>query len=236
MLTEDGEHFIVNGEKKWATSAAFAGVLTVVAKQKIKDPKTGKEKDGITCLIVTPDMPGVEIYSRNRAKCCIRGTWQGRIRLTNVKVPRANVIHKEGKGLSVALTCLNIGRCTLAAGMVGAAKSAMKQATKWAKYRYQFDRPIFEFEQVQEKVATMTAYVYAAEAMLYMTTGMVDRKDEDIMLETAICKVFCSEMGFKAVDHAIQIMGGDGTMAENEVERLWRDSRINRIVEGANEV
>jgi alkylation response protein AidB-like acyl-CoA dehydrogenase len=112
----------------------------------------------------------------------------------------------------------------------------MKQATKWAKYRYQFDRPIFEFEQVQEKVATMAAFCYALEAMLYMTTGMVDRKDDDIMLETAICKVFCSEMGFKAVDHAIQIMGGDGTMAENEVERLWRDSRINRIVEGANEV
>jgi hypothetical protein len=189
-----------------------------------------------TCLIVTPDMPGVEIYSRNRAKCCIRGTWQGRIRLNNVKVPRANVVHKEGKGLNVALTCLNIGRCTLAAGMVGAAKSAMKQATKWAKYRYQFDRPIFEFEQMQEKVATISAYCYAAEAMLFMTTGMVDRKDEDIMLETAICKVFCSEMGFKAVDHALQIMGGDGTMAENEVERLWRDSRINRIVEGANEV
>ena len=236
VLTEDGEHFIVNGEKKWATSAAFAGVLSVVAKQRITDPKTGKEKDGITCLIVTPDMPGVEIYSRNRAKCCIRGTWQGRIRLNNVKVPRANVIHKEGKGLNVALTCLNIGRCTLAAGMVGAAKSAMRQATKWAKYRYQFDRPIFEFEQVQEKVATIAAYCYAAEAMLYMTTGMVDRKDEDIMLETGICKVFCSEMGFRAVDHAIQIMGGDGTMAEYEVERLWRDSRINRIVEGANEV
>jgi acyl-CoA dehydrogenase family protein 9 len=236
VLTEDGKHFIVNGEKKWATSAAFAGVFTVVAKQRITDPKSGKEKDGITCLIVTPDMPGVDIYSRNRAKCCIRGTWQGRIRLKDVKVPRENVVHKEGKGLNVALTCLNIGRCTLAAGMVGAAKSAMKQATKWAKYRYQFDRPIFEFEQVQEKVATMAAYVYAAEAMLYMTTGMVDRNDDDIMLETAICKVFCSEMGFKAVDHALQIMGGEGTMAENEVERLWRDSRINRIVEGANEV
>ncbi len=235
-LTDDGEHYILNGEKKWATSAAMAGLFTVMAKQKIRDPKTGKEKEAVTALICTPDMPGIDIFSRNRAKCGIRGTWQARIRFTDVKVPKANLLHKEGKGLNVALTCLNIGRCTLSAGMVGAGKAAMEQGAKWAKYRYQFDRPIIEFEQIKHKIATMAAYCYAMDAMLYMTTGIVDRQDEDIMLETAICKIFCSEMGFRTADLALQIMGGEGYMTENELERLWRDSRINIIVEGANEV
>jgi len=230
-LSEDGSHYILNGEKKWATSAAMSGLFTVMAKQKMDD---GKER--VTALICTPDMEGIDIFSRNRSKCGIRGTWQARIRFTNVKVPRENLLHKEGKGLNVALTCLNYGRCTLSAGMVGAGKAAYEQAVKWAQYRYQFDRPIIDFELIQDHIAAMAAYVYAMEAMLYYTTGIVDRGDEDIMLETAACKVFCSEFGFWSTDRALQVMGGEGYMTENLVERLWRDSRINRIVEGANEV
>jgi acyl-CoA dehydrogenase family protein 9 len=235
-LTPDGKFYILNGEKKWATSAAMSGLFTVMANQMVKDPETGKEKKKVTALICTPDMEGIDIFSRNRGKCGIRGTWQARVRFTNVRVPRDNLLHKEGKGLNVALTCLNYGRCTLSAGMVGAGKSAFEQAVKWSQYRYQFDRPIGEFEQIQSKVAIMAAYCYAMDAMLYMTCGIVDRKDDDIMLETAICKVFCSEYGFRTVDHALQVMGGEGYMTENVVERLWRDSRINIIVEGANEV
>jgi acyl-CoA dehydrogenase family protein 9 len=231
-----GNFFIVNGEKKWATSGALSGLFTVMAKQRIKDPKTGKEKDAVTALICTPDMEGVEIFSRNRSKCGIRGTWQARIRLTNVKVPRENLLHKEGRGLNVALTCLNYGRCTLSAGMLGAAEFAYEQAGKWAQYRHQFDRPIGEFDQVREKLARMAAYTYAMEAMLFMTTGFLDRHDEDIMLETAVCKVFCSEFGYRTVNDALQVMGGESYMTENHVERAWRDSRINIIVEGANEV
>ncbi|MFN9077048.1 MAG: acyl-CoA dehydrogenase family protein, partial [bacterium] len=235
-LSADGTHYILNGEKKWATSGALSGLFTVMAKQKITDPKTGKTKDAVTALICTPDMEGVDIFSRNRSKCGIRGTWQARIRLKNVKVPKENLLFKEGKGLNVALTCLNYGRCTLSAGMLGAARFSYEQATKWAKSRHQFDRAIGEFDLVQEKVARMAAYVYAADAMLYMTTGFLDRHDEDIMLETAMCKVFCSEMGYRTVNDALQIMGGESYMTENSVERIWRDSRINIIVEGANEV
>ncbi len=235
-LSEDGEHYILNGEKKWATSGALSRLFTVMARQTFTDPETGKTREGITALICTPDLEGIDIYSRNRSKCGIRGTWQARMRFTNVKVPVSNRLHREGKGLNVALTCLNYGRCTLSAGMVGAAKAAMEQGIKWAQYRYQFDRPIAEFELIQSKIATMSAYIYAMDAMLYTTTGFVDRGDEDIMLETAVCKVFCSEMGVRTVDHAVQIMGGEGYMTENEVERHWRDSRINTIVEGANEV
>jgi len=229
-LTDDGEHYIVNGEKKWATSGAIAGLFTVMGVQKIDG------KDRVTALILTPDMEGVDIFSKNRSKMCIRGTWQARIRFNNVKVPKKNLLHKEGKGLGLALTCLNYGRCTLSAGMLGGAKTAMDQSIKWSQTRHQFGRPISDFELVQQKIAKMSAYCYAMDSMLYMTTGMLDRHDTDIMLETATCKVFCSEMGWRTVDNALQIMGGEGTMAENELERIFRDSRINTIVEGANEV
>jgi alkylation response protein AidB-like acyl-CoA dehydrogenase len=235
-LSPCGNFYVVNGEKKWATSGALSALFTVMAKQRIKDPKSGKEKDAVTALICTPDMEGVEIYSRNRSKCGIRGTWQARIRLVNVKVPKENLLHKEGRGLNVALTCLNYGRCTLSAGMLGAAEYAYEQAAKWAAYRHQFDRPIGEFDQVREKLARMAAYTYAMEAMLFMTTGFLDRHDEDIMLETAVCKVFCSEFGYRTVNDSLQVMGGESYMTENHVERMWRDSRINIIVEGANEV
>ena len=235
-LTECGEYYVINGEKKWATSAAQSCMFTVMAKYKMTDQKTGNTIERFNALIVSPDMKGVEIFSRNRSKCGIRGTWQGRIRFTNVKVPRENLLHKEGKGIAVALTCLNWGRCTLAAGMVGAGAVAYEQAIKWAQYRYQFDRPIGEFELMKERLARMGAFCWAMDAMLYVTTGMIDRKDEDIMLETAACKVFCSEYGFRCTNEAMQVMGGEGYMTENEIERLWRDSRINPIVEGANEV
>ncbi|MGY8756495.1 MAG: acyl-CoA dehydrogenase family protein, partial [Phycisphaerales bacterium] len=123
-LTECGQYYIINGEKKWATSAAYSCMFTVMAKYKMTDPKTGKTKEKFNAVIVSPDMEGVDIFSRNRSKCGIRGTWQGRVRFTNVKVPRENLLHEEGKGIVVALTCLNWGRCTLAAGMVGAGAKA----------------------------------------------------------------------------------------------------------------
>ncbi len=230
-LSPDGEHYILNGEKKWATSGAISGLFTVMAKQKMEG---GKEK--VTALVCTPDMPGIDIFQKNRSKCGIRGTWQARIRFTNVKVPRWHLLHKEGRGLNVALTCLNYGRCTLSAGMIGGAKRAMEQSIKWSQKRYQFERPLADFELVRQKIARQSALCYAMDSVLYMTTGMLDRHDDDIMLETAICKVFCSEMGWRSVNDAVQIMGGEGYMTENEVERIFRDSRINTIVEGANEV
>ena len=230
-LTEDGEHYILNGEKKWATSGAISGLFTVMAKQKMEG---GKEK--VSALVCTPDMEGVDIYSKNRSKCGIRGTWQARIRFHNVRVPKANLLHKEGKGLNVALTCLNYGRCTLSAGMLGSASRCKDQAIKWSRTRYQFQRPLSEFDLMQQRIANMSALCYAMDAVLYMTTGFLDRKDDDIMVETAICKTFCSEMGWRVVNDAVQIMGGESYMTENEVERAFRDSRINLIVEGANEV
>jgi alkylation response protein AidB-like acyl-CoA dehydrogenase len=227
--------YILNGEKKWATSGALSRIFTVMAKQTIKD-KSGKEIEKVTALVCIPEMEGIDIFQKNRSKCGIRGTWQARIRFTNVKVPKFNLLYQEGRGLNVALTCLNYGRCTLSAGMLGGARRAMDQSIKWAQARYQFGRPLSDFELVQKRIAHMAAMCYAMDAVLYMTTGMLDRHDEDIMLETAICKVFCSEMGWRCVNDALQLMGGEGFMTENEIERIFRDSRINTVVEGANEV
>ncbi|MDA1028027.1 MAG: acyl-CoA dehydrogenase family protein [Bacteroidetes bacterium] len=230
VLSDDGSHYILNGEKKWSTSGALSGMFTVMAKQEIDG------KDKVTALICTPDMNGIDVFEKNRSKTGIRGTWQARIRFTNVRVPKENLLHKEGRGLIVALTCLNYGRCTLSAGIAGAAARAADQSTKWVQTRYQFERPLADFELVQLRIARMYAYCYAMDSLLYMMTGMLDRGDSDIMVETAIAKVFSSQIGWEVVDDALEIMGGEGYMTENELERLWRDSRIHRIVEGSNEV
>lgn len=236
VWNEKDQVYILNGEKKWSTSGALAGLMTVMANQQIADPETGKERKGVTALIVTPDMEGVDVFQKNRSKTGIRGTWQARIRFTNVRVPKENLLFKEGGGLKVALSCLNYGRCTLSAGITGGAKRAAAQATKWTRTRYQFQRPLADFELVQQRIAEMHARTFAMDAILYMTCGLLDRHDEDIMVETAACKVFCSEQGWKVIDDAMQIMGGEGYMTENEFERIWRDNRIHRIVEGSNEV
>ena len=233
---EEEQVYILNGEKKWITSGAISGLLTVMANQQVTDPKTGRVKKGVSALIVTPDMEGVSFFQKNRSKAGIRGTWQARIRFENVRVPKENLLHREGQGLKVALTCLNYGRCTLSAGVTGAAKEAAEQSTKWVQTRYQFQRPLADFELVQKRVAEMHAFCFAMDAMLYAVCGMLDRRDPDIMVETAACKYFCSEEGWNVIDSAMQIFGGEGYVTENEFERLWRDNRIHRIVEGSNEV
>ena len=207
-LSEDGTHYILNGEKKWITSGALSGIFTVMAKQDFTDPKSGKPRKGVTALVCEPNMPGIEIYQKNRSKCGIRGTWQARIRFNDVKVPVENRLSGEGKGLKIALTCLNIGRCTLSAGMIGSAQTAADQAIKWSRTRYQFGRAIGDFELVKFRIARMSALNYAMEALLFMMTGMIDRGDQDIMVETAATKVFSSEMGWVVVNDAMQIMGG----------------------------
>ena len=228
---KDGDDYVVYGEKKWATSGALAGLFTVMAREKTAD---GKGK--ISALVMHPEMPGVEIYQKNRSKCGIRGTWQARIRFHGVRVHKANLLGKEGRGLQMALSCLNYGRCTLSAGMLGGARRVRDQATKWATTRFQFGQPLAHKELVRSRIAHMAALDYAMDAVLYMTTGMLDRHEEDHQVETAICKVFCSEMGWRVVNDGMQIMGGESYMSENEVERVFRDSRINLIVEGANEI
>lgn len=234
-LSEDGKHWILTGEKKFATNAALAGMLTVMAKTPVTDAN-GKTKDKITAFIVTPDLPGFEIVSHNRTKMGVRGTWQGTLRFTNMPVPTDRILGELGKGLKVALSVLDFGRCTLSAGCVGGAKRALELSIDRARKRRQFGRPIGEFHLVKEKIARMAEMTYAMEAVTYMAAGLVDKHVEDIMLETAVAKLFCSEGLWQMADDTLQIWGGEGYMRDHGIERMVRDARINRIVEGATEV
>jgi acyl-CoA dehydrogenase family protein 9 len=230
VLSEDQSHWILNGTKRYATNAALAGFMTVMAKTRVGD------KDKVTAFIVTPDLPGFEIVSPNRSKMGIRGSWQATLRFTDMRVPADRVLGQVGKGLRVALSVLDFGRCTLSAGCVGGAKKALAMAVEHARTRRQFDRTIGEFHLVKQKLASMAETTFAMDALTYLCAGLVDKHAEDMVLETAICKLFCSEGAWKVIDDALQIWGGEGYMREHGLERMLRDARINRIVEGTTEV
>ena len=233
-LSEDETHWIINGEKRYATNAALAGFMTVMAKTPVTE--NGKTRDKVTAFIITPDLPGFEVVKNNRSKCGIRGTWQAVLRFTEMRVPADRVLGGVGKGLKVAFSVLNFGRCTMSAGCVGGAKQALEMSVDRARTRKQFGRAIGEFHLIKEKIARMAETVFAMDALTYLSAGLVDRHVEDLMLETAICKLFCSEAAWKVIDDAVQIWGGEGYMRENGLERMLRDARINRIVEGTTEV
>ena len=152
LLLEDvpgvGKTTVMRRLSEHLAHLALAGFFTVMAKQKMEDPKTGKMKDRITALIVTPDMEGVDIFQRNRAKVCIRGTWQARVRFTNVRVPKENLLPGKN-GLGAPLGCLDSARYGIAWGAIGAAMDCYDTALRYAKERVQFDRPIAEFQAVQ---------------------------------------------------------------------------------------
>ncbi|WP_428940181.1 acyl-CoA dehydrogenase family protein [Fontivita pretiosa] len=239
QLSEDGSHWILSGEKRYATNAAIAGFMTVMAKTQVTD-ENGRRRDKVTAFIVTPDLPGFEIVKHNRSKMGIRGSWQAVLRFNEMRVPRDRVLGEVGKGLKVALSVLDYGRCTLSAGCVGGAKRALELCVGRASSRRQFGRAIGEFHLIKQKIARMAELTFAMESLTHLTARRVDAHDTDVMLETAICKLFCSESLWQIVDDAVQIWGGEGYMRESDggpgIERMLRDARINRIVEGTTEV
>ncbi|HTW95142.1 MAG TPA: acyl-CoA dehydrogenase family protein, partial [Tepidisphaeraceae bacterium] len=237
-LSEDGKTWLITGEKKFATNSALAGMMTVMARTPVptNGGGNGHGKEKITAFIVTPDMPGFEVTKPNRSKCGIRGSWQGTLKFTDMPVPAENILGQLGKGLKVALGTLDFGRCTLSAGCLGGARRALEMAVDRAKSRVQFGRPIAQFGLIQKKIARMAETVFAMDALTYLCAGRVDQHAGDLMLETAICKLFCSEGSWQVIDDAMQIWAGEGYMRENHLERMLRDARINRIVEGTTEV
>src|SRR5437773_3308544 len=231
--TEDGSHFILNGEKRYITNAAIAHELTVMA----RTPVPGKEgKTAITAFLVTPDMPGFEILEARMPKMGIRGTATGRSALRDVKVPKENILGPPGKGLKVALTVLDFGRTTFGACCTGAAKTCLELAVKHANTRKQFNKTLGNFHLVKEKIARIAADVYAIEAITTITASLIDRGLEDYMLETAMLKVFTTERLWECINDAFQIYGGSAYFVDLPLERMLRDARINQIGEGSNEV
>lgn len=222
-------HYVLNGGKIWITNGGLANFFTVFAKTPV-----GNEKK-ITAFIVTRDMAGFA-SGKPEEKLGIHGSSTTEITFDNVKVPVENVIGEVGKGFKVAMEVLNSGRLGLAAGCVGGMKKLTAMSVEYAKNRKQFNQPIANFEMIQEKVAQMMVETFAAESMVYLTTGLIDRGDVDYSVESAICKVYVSEALWRTVNEAMQIAGGIGYSKEYPYERALRDSRINLIFEGTNEV
>jgi alkylation response protein AidB-like acyl-CoA dehydrogenase len=230
--SEDGSHFVLNGEKRYITNAAIADVLTVMA----RTPVPGSDKTSVTAFLVTPDMPGFEMLEARMPKMGIRGTATGRFALRNVKVPKENILGPPGKGLKVALTILDFGRTTFGACCTGAAKTCLRLAIDHANTRKQFNKTLGNFHLVQKKIARIAADAYAMESMTTITAALIDRGLEDYMLETAMLKVFTTERLWECINDVFQIYGGSAYFVDLPLERMMRDARINQIGEGANEV
>ena len=230
--SEDGSHFILNGEKRYITNAAIAHELTVMA----RTPVPGSDKTAVSAFLVTPDMPGFEMLEQRMPKMGIRGTATGRFALRDVKVPKENVLGPLGKGLKVALTVLDFGRTTFGACCTGAAKTCLELAIQHANTRKQFDKTLGNFHLVKKKIARIAADAYAMEAMTTVTAAFIDRGLEDYMLETAMLKVFTTERLWECINDVFQIYGGSAYFVDLPLKRMMRDARINQIGEGANEV
>ena len=240
----DGSEFVLNGEKLWCTNGVKAGVLVVMARTPSK-MVGGKERKQITAFIVDVDTPGLEITYRCRFMG-LRALYNGVVRFTNVRIPRKNIIFKEGAGLKVALTTLNTGRLTLPAACVGVSKRLLEISRKWAGERIQWGVPIGKHAAIAGKIAEMAGNVFAMEAMTFLTSSLLDRKAGDLRIETAMCKLWATETTWRIADEAMQVRGGRGYETAQSlagrgeppigVERFLRDCRVNTIFEGSSEI
>ncbi len=243
-LSEDGKNFILNGEKLWCTNGLIADVLVVMA---VTPPKIikGKEIKQITAFIVEAKSPGIEKVHRCQFMG-LHGIQNGLIRFKNVIVPRENVILGEGEGLKLALMTLNTGRLTLPAASAGISKWCLNVSRIWSTKRQQWGGPIGDHEAIALKLNYIASHTYAIDAMTWLCSAMADDHKRDIRLEAAIAKYFTTEVSWKICDETLQIRGGNGYENASSlaargvdywpVERVLRDIRINRIIEGTSEI
>ncbi len=230
--TPDGSGYVLNGSKRWITNGGIAQVLTVMA----RTPVPGSRETKITAFIVTPDMPGFEVVEKRMPKCGVRGTATARLAFHDMFVPKENILGQLGKGLKVALTVLDFGRTTFGASCTGAAKFCVERAAAHALSRVQFRQPLASFELVKDKLAYMAAGAFAMESATYQTAALIDSGADDYMLETAMLKVFATDVLWRIINDTIQIFGGKAYFTDEPYERMMRDARINMIGEGANDV
>ncbi|MFT3991323.1 MAG: acyl-CoA dehydrogenase family protein [Luteolibacter sp.] len=240
-LSEDGTHYLLNGEKMWCTNGLKADAIIVMALT-----PTPEKPHATTAFIVETAWPGVEIVTRCHFMG-LRALYNGVIRFSNVRVPRENIVGGEGKGLKVALTTLNTGRLTLPAACVGLLNRCLDMVVPWSRDREQWGQAIGKHAAIAGKLADLAADAFATESLVFYTSAMVDADHSaDIRLEAAIAKLRGTEAGWHGVDATMQIKGGRGYETADSlknrgetpdpIERLMRDSRINTIFEGSTEI
>ncbi|HEX8091002.1 MAG TPA: acyl-CoA dehydrogenase family protein, partial [Blastocatellia bacterium] len=241
VLSEDGSHYVLNGQKMWITNAGFADVFTVFAKV---------DGEKFTAFIVERNFPGVTIAPEEH-KMGLQGSSTCAVNLEDARVPVENVLGEIGKGHRIAFNILNIGRLKLGVGAITGSKRLTSIATDYAKQRHQFGVPIASFGLIKHKLAEMAIRAYVADCMTYRTVGMIEEalatvdrdKPEDVLkaiedyaVECSIIKVVGSETLDYCSDEAVQVFGGNGYSKDYPVERAYRDARISRIYEGTNEI
>jgi len=239
--TPDGDDYVLNGVKLWTTNGVVADLLVVMALV----PKSEGHRGGISAFVVESDTPGVVVESRN-SFMGLRGIENGVTRFTDVRLSKDNLIGKEGQGLKIALSTLNVGRLSVPAVCTGTAKWCLKIAREWSRERVQWGRKVGEHEAVSGKIAFIAGTAYALEAVTDLSSEMADEDRNDIRIEAALAKRYASEMAWLVADELVQIRGGRGfETAESQAargergvpaEQILRDMRINRIFEGSTEI
>jgi len=244
VLSSDGTHYILNGEKLWCTNGTVADIIIVVAKTAPKMVK-GKERQQISAFIVEMNTPGIEVAHRCEFMG-LKGIYNGLLKFKDVKIPVENRLGEEGRGLAMALATVNVGRLTLPAASTGAAKQCLHIARLWGSSRVQWGMPVALHEDGRNKIAFIAATTFAMEAVSWLSSQWADKGEVDIRIEAAMGKMFTTEALWKIVDMTLQLRGGRGfetgrsLKARGEVpypiERILRDCRINTILEGSTEI